>query len=128
MKQEGIVAARDSDYYAVENSFIHLALQGRESLPITMAIIFVGIARRCGIAAAPVNYVNLRHWIVLTSVYSLVMSLWLFRPLLSFEVETYSMSMYSMEGLSIETQISLVPMGISSLQLRVRFDPGLSRR
>jgi Transglutaminase-like superfamily len=57
MKQEGIVAARDSDYYAVGNSFIHLALEGRGSLPITMAIIFVGIARRCGIAAAPVNHV-----------------------------------------------------------------------
>jgi regulator of sirC expression with transglutaminase-like and TPR domain len=57
MRQYGIVAAHDRDYYAVENSFIHLALQGRGSLPITMAIIFSGIARRCGIAAAPVNYV-----------------------------------------------------------------------
>ena len=59
MRQEGIVAVRDQDYYAVENSFIHLALQGRGSLPITMAIIFAGIARRCGIAAAPINYVIL---------------------------------------------------------------------
>jgi len=53
-----IVAAHDTDYYNVENSFIHLALEGRPSLPITMAVIFSAVARRCGIAAAPINYVR----------------------------------------------------------------------
>jgi F-box protein 21 len=56
MRENGIIAARDIDYYAIENSFIHLALQGRGSLPITLAIIFTGVARRCDLQAAPINY------------------------------------------------------------------------
>ena len=54
----GIKPARDEDYYAVENSLIHLVLQGRGSLPITMAIIFTAVAKECGLNAAPINYVR----------------------------------------------------------------------
>lgn len=59
MRANGIIAARDIDYYAIENSFIHLCLQGRGGLPITLAIIFTAIANRCKLPAAPVNYVRL---------------------------------------------------------------------
>src|SRR5947207_13812670 len=53
MRDAGIVAAHELNYYAVENSFIHFALQGRGGLPI-----FTGSATRCGITAAPVNCVS----------------------------------------------------------------------
>lgn len=56
MRDDGIIAARDIDYYATENSFIHLSLQGRGGLPITLAIIFTAIAGRCELPAAPINY------------------------------------------------------------------------
>lgn len=58
MKENGIIAARDVDYYAIENSFIHLSLQGRGSLPITLAVIFTGVALRCELHTAPINYVH----------------------------------------------------------------------
>ena len=71
MTSAGIVAANDIDYYNVENSFIHLALEGRPSLPITMAVIFSGIANRYGISAAPINYVHSAYsYAVLTQVAS----------------------------------------------------------
>jgi len=58
MKDDGIIAARDIDYYATENSFIHFSLQRRGGLPITLAIIFTAIAGRCELPAAPINYVR----------------------------------------------------------------------
>ena len=78
MTNAGIVAAHDIDYYNVENSFIHLALKGRPSLPITMAVIFSGIAWRCGIAAAPINYVRSTYSSGISHGLSPAMFLWQF--------------------------------------------------
>lgn len=66
MRDDGIVAARDIDYYAIANSFIHLSLEGRGGLPITLAIIFTAIASRCELSAAPINYVRIMWGTLLT--------------------------------------------------------------
>jgi Transglutaminase-like superfamily len=59
MFSANIVPVQDVNYYAIQNSFIHFALQGLGSLPITLGIIFTAIATRCGISASPINYVTL---------------------------------------------------------------------
>lgn len=58
MFSANIVPAQDVNYYAIQNSFIHFALQGFGSLPITLGIIFTAIASRCGMSASPINYVT----------------------------------------------------------------------
>ncbi|OLL24686.1 F-box only protein 21 [Neolecta irregularis DAH-3] len=56
MNQRGISGATGADYYRIENSFIHFALNRVPTLPITLAAIFCGIARRLEIHAAPVDF------------------------------------------------------------------------
>ena len=58
MRSHQIQRPSSADYYAVENSFIRFARQGHGSPPIPLAVIFVAIARRCGIRVARINYVS----------------------------------------------------------------------
>jgi regulator of sirC expression with transglutaminase-like and TPR domain len=43
------------DYYAVDNSCINMVLQRRMGIPLTLALVYSEVARRCGIELVGVN-------------------------------------------------------------------------
>lgn len=57
MQSRGFRGAGDGDFHNLDNNFIHLCLDesGRESLPLTLVVIFCSIAARLGLSAFPTN-------------------------------------------------------------------------
>lgn len=45
-----------NDYYKKENSMLHQVLKNRTGNPITLSVLFAGVARRLGVKLEPVNF------------------------------------------------------------------------
>ncbi|PWN35618.1 uncharacterized protein FA14DRAFT_160684 [Meira miltonrushii] len=75
MQIRGYRGAREHKFHRLDNSFIHLCLDesGRESLPLTLVVVFCSLANRLGLNALPTNtpgrllavvqYLNHKFWI-----------------------------------------------------------------
>ncbi|XP_076473105.1 F-box only protein 21-like [Babylonia areolata] len=48
----------NSDYFAMENSFIKEVLQRKKGIPITLSVIYQAVARRLGVVCEPINFPN----------------------------------------------------------------------
>ena len=46
----------DADYYDPRNSFLNEVLDRRVGIPITLSVVYLEVARRCGLAAQGVNF------------------------------------------------------------------------
>jgi len=46
----------DTDYYDPRNSFLNEVLDRRIGIPITLSVVYLEVARRCGLAAEGVNF------------------------------------------------------------------------
>jgi len=46
----------DTDYYDPRNSFLNEVLERRIGIPITLSVVYLEVARRCGLAAEGVNF------------------------------------------------------------------------
>lgn len=46
----------DDDYYDPRNSYLHAVLETRRGIPISLSVLLVAVARRCGIAADGVGF------------------------------------------------------------------------
>lgn len=55
MRRAGFHGAAD-DYYGLENSCIDQVLERRRGIPITLAVLYLCIARRAGLAAVGINF------------------------------------------------------------------------
>lgn len=53
--EEGFVGDRES-YYDPENSFLHCVLDRRKGIPITLALVFLEVGRRAGLALLGVGF------------------------------------------------------------------------
>lgn len=57
MQNRGFRGARNHLFHRLDNNFIHLCLDesGRESLPLTLVVIFCALSNRLGLSALPTN-------------------------------------------------------------------------
>jgi len=46
----------DADYYDPRNSFLNEVLDRRVGIPITLSVVYLEVARRCGLAAQGINF------------------------------------------------------------------------
>ena len=46
----------DADYYDPRNSFLNEVLDRRMGIPITLSVVYLEVARRCGLAAQGINF------------------------------------------------------------------------
>jgi regulator of sirC expression with transglutaminase-like and TPR domain len=62
LHQEAGFHGNDEDYYDPRNSYLNEVLQRRTGIPITLAVVILEVARRCGVTAQGISFPG--HFIV----------------------------------------------------------------